>query len=133
MKKIASFLVVVLCVAFWGNICLAQELTDSQMHSKPMAQAAGPLLAPYQAYGMVYDNGTIEYAKNVVSVHWNSTSQWWEIALNGVNYYYTSFVTVVSSFFDSTAAYDSVNGNLLVRVYSNGKAVKKGFSFRVER
>jgi len=134
MKKIATVLLVIVCVAFWGNICLAQELTDSQTHSKPVAVGDTPLLAPYQAYGVIFNDGTIEWGKNIVSVTWDSSHNRWQIALNGVDFFYLNFVTLVSSYTGYHASYDSISGNLLVTVYDkNGNAVKKGFSFRVER
>ena len=88
MKKIGYVLVVVVCVAFWGNICLAHELTDSESYPKPVAVGTeSPLLAPYVAYGPVYTDGTIYWSRNVLSVTWNSTLNFWEIALNGVDFY----------------------------------------------
>jgi hypothetical protein len=95
---------------------------------------AGPSMIV--AMGRVSRDGSIGAALNVTSVTWNSAQEWWEIALDGINYVGFNYVTVVSGVFrtgvSGYADHDSVGGKLLVKIFdSNGTPIKEGFSFVV--
>jgi len=98
------------------------------------AGPAGPSMVV--AMGVVTNTGSVQEALNVDSVTWNSAQAWWEITLDGIDYDYREYVTVVSGVFRSGvsgyANHGSVDDRLLVKMFaSNGTAIKEGFSFVV--
>lgn len=93
------------------------------------AGPAGPSMIV--AMGSVSSTGSIGEALNVTSVTWNSGLQRWEITLDGINYYYLDYVTVVSSY-SGYSDTGSVSGKLLVEISdADGAPIKEGFSFVV--
>jgi len=95
---------------------------------------AGPNMVV--AMGVVTNTGIIQERLNVGSVTWNSAQAWWEITLDGIDYDYREYVTVVSGVFRSGVSgytnHGSVGGKLLVKMFAaNGTAIKEGFSFIV--
>jgi hypothetical protein len=83
------------------------------------------------AMGVVSSTGSIGEELNVDSVTWNSGQERWEITLDGINYYYLDYVTVVSSY-NGYADHSSVSGKLLVKIFdADGTPIKEGFSFVV--
>jgi hypothetical protein len=88
------------------------------------------------AMGVVSSTGSIGEELNVDSVTWNSGQEWWEITLDGINYVYSNYVTVVSGLFrtgvSGYADTGSVSGKLLVEIFdADGTPIKEGFSFVV--
>jgi hypothetical protein len=84
------------------------------------------------AMGVVTSSGALYSGYNVDSVTWNAGSQMWEIQLTGIDYYFSSYVTVVSAFSNEYAAQNSIGGKLQIRIYNSaGNLVKDGFSFVV--
>ncbi|OGN98103.1 MAG: hypothetical protein A2Z77_08060 [Chloroflexi bacterium RBG_13_51_36] len=93
------------------------------------AGPAGPSMVV--AMGVVSSTGSIGEELNVTSVTWNSGLQRWEITLDGINYYYLDYVTVVSSY-SGYADHSSVSGKLLVEIFDADETpIKEGFSFVV--
>ena len=95
---------------------------------------AGPNMVV--AMGVVTNTGGVQEALNVDSVTWNSAQAWWEITLDGIDYDYREYVTVVSGVFRSGVSgytnHGSVSGKLLVKMFaSNTTPIKEGFSFVV--
>ncbi len=88
------------------------------------------------AMGRVTRTGSIGASLNVSSVTWNNASERWEIALDGINYLDSQYVTVVSAVFrtgvSGYANHDSVSGKLLVKIFdADGTPIQEGFSFVV--
>jgi hypothetical protein len=88
------------------------------------------------AMGRVTRTGSIGASLNVSSVTWNNASERWEIALDGINYLDSQYVTVVSAVFrtgvSGYANHDSVGGKLLVKIFdADGTPIQEGFSFVV--
>jgi hypothetical protein len=89
---------------------------------------------------MIVAMGTVNYlggfgaALNIASVTWNAVHQWWEITLDGINYYHPNYVTVVSAIcrtgVSGYAEVDSVSGKLVVKMFdADGTSIQEGFSF----
>lgn len=112
-----------------GNITGGGTLTVSGKVTGPNG-AGLPI-----AYGFINADATVSKATSNVSSSWDSTNMRYVITITGVNYFFTSFVTLVTPTFSTsvpivTADTGSVSGNLLVRLYNSaGTAIQNPFQF----
>jgi hypothetical protein len=84
------------------------------------------------AMGSVSSSGTLYNGYHVDSVTWDAGSLRWEIALTGISYLWSNYVTVATAWSPYYATQSSVSGKLLIYIYdAAGNGVKTGFSFVV--
>jgi hypothetical protein len=87
------------------------------------------------ATGMVWETGAIQGHYNVSSCVWDPAGKEYEIVLDGINFIYFSYVTLVTiadSGSARTAEVMSTAGMLLVRIYDlDGNRVQEHFYFMV--
>ena len=105
-----------------GNVNLTGKLTGASGVSTPIA------------YGFIDSSGAITAGTSNFSSTYDATMQRYEITITGVNYYYSSFVTVVSPSPPSNTvvipAVGSVSGLLLVQFFNTaGTPVQVSFQF----
>ena len=105
-----------------GNLTVGGSVSGAYNASLPLA------------YGVVNTNGTLASGTSNVSSTWNSTYSRYEIAISGHSYYYSDYVTTVTTFdgcsYANTIRTSSVGGNLLVYFYSSvGAKVQCFFQF----
>ncbi len=85
------------------------------------------------AFGAVYQDGTVESGSGNFTAVWNPSSQWYQVTITGVNYYYLSYATTITTstpIGNGTCQSDSVSGNLLVRCYTlSGVPTQATFGF----
>jgi hypothetical protein len=90
-----------------GTINLSGKLTAPNGASMPLA------------YGFINSNGSFSVGTSNVSSLFNATSNWYEITITGVSYFFASFVTVVSPSPPSNTvlipSVGGVSGNLILR------------------
>lgn len=89
------------------------------------------------AYGTVNSNGTISAGSGNFTVTYNSASTWYEIAITGESYHYTTHTTVVTPVGASSPSFattSSVSGHLIVAIYNTSNAKQQNmFNFVVYR
>lgn len=88
------------------------------------------------AYGTVTFDGIVKNGTGNFTVNYNSSLNWYEIKIDGEDYYYKDYTTVVTSVQDYlNARVGSVSGNLLVILYntSTETRVQGTFNFIVYR
>ena len=86
------------------------------------------------AMGTIGPTGAILQGYNIASCSWNDTYDWYDISLEGISYFRTSWVTVVTpaATVDCFACYGSVSGMLTVHIFdSEGSPIQSTFSFMV--
>lgn len=105
------------------------ELTDAERDLRAamdLADVSAPL-----AFGVVFGNGAKQSGTANWSSTYNSTYNRYEITISGVNYYYTSFATVITPAGDNRfCRSSSVSGKLLVYCHdANGAVQTARFGF----
>lgn len=89
------------------------------------------------AYGTVNSNGTISAGSGNFTVTYNSASTWYEIAITGESYHYTTHTTVVTPVGASSPSFattSSVSGHLIVAIYNTSNVkLQNMFNFVVYR
>jgi hypothetical protein len=84
------------------------------------------------AYGVINSAGSVASGTPNVSSTWNGTDNRYEITISGENYFWSSYVTVVTVSDTSpyVAVTDSVSNKLLVYIYNlSGVKTSKDFQF----
>ena len=84
------------------------------------------------AYGAIYQDGTAQSGSGNFSAVWNGSAGWYEITIAGVNYYYLSHATTITTSTPAGAVCqsDSVSGKLLVLCYTlGGQPTQATFGF----
>jgi hypothetical protein len=110
-----------------GDIFVSGNLT--KMYSGSTPNNVTPT-----AFGNIKKNGTISTATPNVSVSWNATDSWYEIAISGVNYYFADYVTTVTPM-GGTGTFlvpvtTSVSGGIVVQIFNlSGTRVQADFAF----
>jgi hypothetical protein len=137
--KLKLFLTLLLgaCIslpAFAQQDATKAPVTDSRSSLRHTPEETHPLFQTTPiAYGYVFEGASIGSGSGNFSVTWNSTYKWYSIAITGVDYYYSSYSTVVTTTLPSgntNCQTDSVSGDLLVLCYtSSGAATQADFGF----
>ena len=87
------------------------------------------------AMGAITNSGGIDYGYNVDNCTWNASLSRYEIALTGIPYWYSSYVTIVTPTYTATgaASYAShATGVVDVIIYdAAGNKIQSWFSFMV--
>jgi hypothetical protein len=83
------------------------------------------------AMGNILADGTISRGYNVTSVTWDANNICYLIALTGMSYNQSNYVTLVTPGGDFLGRYGSFSGDLLVRIYDWSGPVQGPFSFVV--
>src|SRR6266849_710619 len=90
-----------------GNVTLSGKLMGASGVSTPIA------------YAHINANGTVVTGTSNVSSIFNATSNWYEITITGVNYFFSSFVTIASPSPPSNTvvipSVGSVSGKLIIQ------------------
>lgn len=113
---------------FQGDVRVTGTLDVEALQVSGHADATVPI-----AYGMVRANGSLASGSSNVHPSWSGSR--YEIAIDGVNYYYTNYTTVVTGAAGGTPyvfTTNSVSGHLLVyRSNLSGTLGQTDFSFVV--
>ena len=110
---------------FDGDVHVTGELTKA--YTAGTSNPAAPIAYAFIGSDGVKDSGT----PNVTST-WNAGSEYYEITISGENYYYNSYVTVVTLSGGTTgvARTSSVGGKLIVAIYNlSGTPTQSHFQF----
>jgi len=86
------------------------------------------------AYGIIRANGSVVTASPNVSSVWNSSDNWYEITIDGEDYFYLYYITnvTVKSTSPRIVTTGSVSYKLLVNIFDiNGNRVQENFCFIV--
>jgi len=86
------------------------------------------------AYGIIRANGSVVTASPNVSSVWNSSDNWYEITIDGEDYFYLYYITnvTVKSGSPRIVTTGSVSYKLLVNIFDiNGNRVQENFCFIV--
>jgi len=95
---------------------------------------AGPSMIV--AMGLVAPDGSVSSALNVASVTWRDGPKWWEIELDGIDYTFGDYVTIVScmGLDGGYATHGGIIGDGALRVStfdSTGTPIRQAFTFVV--
>jgi hypothetical protein len=113
----------------------AATVTDAAAGHAPRN---GRMLRPHApskpvAYGSILSDGTVYSGTSNFTATWDATNQWYAITITGIDYYYLSYSTNMSTstpYGTTVCQTDSVNGQLLARCYgANGAPTQAEFSF----
>ena len=131
--RLLTGLLLVVCVAapVFAQVTDAEQGRATNISRAPLTPS--PRRDPL-AYGFVYENGTIASGTANFTVNWNSSANWYEIQLTGINYYYSNYSTVVTVTIPhlTFCHTDSVGGKLLVRCFNeSGNPIQADFAFGV--
>jgi len=82
------------------------------------------------AAGFVMDDGTVTTNYSIASVTWNGASNRYEIDITSVSYFFSDYITIVTTSDTYSARTSSVSGNLLVYLFDvDGSPVQGHFQF----
>lgn len=112
-----------------GNVHITGYLTKA--YTSGTSNRAIPI-----AYGYIKsDGGIVKATPNVTSCTWNATNKWYEITIEGENYLFDRYVTIVTPVWGAPTcslmpSVYSVPGKLTIRLYTpSGDCIQSGFSF----
>lgn len=126
-------LLLVVCIALpvFAQVTDAEQARATKVSNAPLLPS--PRRDPL-AYGFVYENGTKASGTANFTVNWNSNTNWYEIQLTGISYFYSNYSTVVTVTIPhlTFCHTDSVNGKLLVLCFNeSGNPIQADFAFGV--
>ena len=106
-----------------SNHLKSEAISWSDVGNKPLEVVAAGLIT--------YHDGTItiEQNYNIESVEWNQDSEFFEITLENISYYYTDYVTIATPLEPISVKTSSVSNNLVVELNDGTSDVAEGFNF----
>jgi hypothetical protein len=103
------------------------KIADGAVTAAKLSSGIAPI-----AYAFIYANGTKSWGTSNVASSWNASSQWYEITISGYSYYFSEFITVVTTICSPgwSVSTSSVSGYLIVRIANASNAYTQcGFQF----